>query len=227
MKKHILIVFFTLSLIFSCDKVGEIIDEGTYEKPIIDLVRAEPENVNPGDTVVAVVVATNPEKGLLTYSWKSPDGGRFIEPSNKDTVEWIAPFSGGTYSLEVTVKNDKKSRSKSDDVFVNNLENPLVNISSPKGNSYFVQNDKIDVAVTAYHDNKLAFVRLLVNGTQIGQDKSYDASNDYLFSFNTDSLMVGDLKIKIIAVAFNQPENSGADSVTVVVGGILPKNGGN
>ncbi|KAA3617264.1 MAG: hypothetical protein D8M58_03240 [Calditrichaeota bacterium] len=204
----------------------DIVVVRSYEKPIIEKVDVFPGTVNPGDTVTAIVVATNPEDGLLTYSWSSdPNRGQFIQPANKDTVYWIAPLIGDTYTLKVTVRNEK-SNTGQDVVIVQSSVNPLVNITSPKTNEFFVQNTNIDVELTAYHDNSLAYVRLFVNGIQKGE-QNYDASNNYLFSFTTDSSMVGPTTIEVVAAAFNKPDNTGSDLVVVNVEGILPKSGGN
>ncbi len=204
----------------------DIVTVRSYAKPIIEKVDASPGHVNAGDTVTAIVVATNPEDGLLTYSWSSePNRGQFIQPANHDTVFWIAPFIGDTYTLKVIVRNEKSS-SGEDVVTVQSSSEPLVNISSPKVGTFYVQNERIEVTSTAYHDNKLSFVRIFANGNQVGE-KGYNSSNEYSFSFKTDSTMVGNLSIKVIAGAFNQASNTGADSVIVSVEGILPKRGGN
>jgi len=204
----------------------DIVTVRSYEKPIIEKVDASPGTVNPGDTVTAVVVATNPEDGPLTYSWSSdPNRGQFIQPANNDTVFWIAPIIGDTYTLKVIVRNEKPN-SGQDIVTVQSSLNPLVDISSPKEGTFFVQNETIEVTTSAYHDNKLSFVRLFANGKQVAE-KGYSAQNDYNFSFQTDSTMVGNLIIKVVAEAFNQPGNIGSDSVIVSVEGILPKRGGN
>ncbi len=223
--KTILKITFISTLLVACDKVGEIIDEGKYEKPVINSVDASPNNVNPGDTVTAIVEATNPEEGLLTYSWSAPDGGLFIQPANHDTAFWIAPFTGKTYTLKVTIRNEQKSNSGSDEVTVVSSVKPLVNVSSPTNGSYFVQNEDINIILTAYHDNSLAFVRLFVNDIQQGEE-SYNASNNYTFSFKTDSSMIGDVPIKVVAGAFDQPGNTGFDLVVISVEAILPKRGG-
>ena len=89
-----------------------------------------------------------------------------------------------------------------------------------------MQNEQVEIKATAYHDNTLSFVRLYVNENQVGTDQSYNSSNNYTFTFETNSNMVGDIVVSVEAGAFNKPDNIGFDLIPLKVGGILPKSGG-
>ena len=217
------LLLFLAAFIYSCDKVGDIIDNEAYDPPVIILIDASQNNVNPGDTVLVWVEATNPEEGLLTYSWQRT-GGRYIEPADNDTVNWIAPLAGGTYELTVTVSNEKKNKSAQKVVNVISTQKPLVNILNPKPGTFVVQGSDVTVSAEAYHDNGLQQVELFVNN-EFFEAKDQNSDNLYEFSFKTDQNMIGQTWIMIVAKVNEQ--NINADSVSVFVEGILPKTGGN
>lgn len=224
--KKIICLSLILFVFYACDKVGDIIKGDDYQKPEIENLMLSQNNINPGDTVTAEVKATNPEKGQLTYSWSSsPSGGQFIPPTDENIIKWVAPGAGGEYTIKAIVKNEKKSDDIQKKVNVQSPENPLVNILSPKNGEFFVQNNSIEVTATAYHDNSLSYVKIMA-GDFLNQ-KDFEASNHYSFTVPTNAGMVGKLVIKIEAEAFGDHGNTGVDSVTVNVEGIIFKRGEN
>ena len=222
--KYVFILLFLLTFI-SCDKVGDIINNDEYQKPVIESLTLNPNILIIGDTLVAEVLATNPEEGELNYQWETipEDKGTFIFPINESKISWIAPLSGGIYDIKVIVSNDQKSESKSEDVNVISLEQPLVNIIEPLENTYVVKGQIVNVVVSAFHENRLSFVRLYV-ANLLNEEKGYDRSNNYNFSFDTDTL-AGAVTLRVDAEASNQLGNVGSDSIVINVEGILPKPG--
>lgn len=223
--KFFLLASVILFLLSACNKVDDIINSDQYDPPEIEAIGASHSNANPGDTVMVWVRATNPEEGLMTYSWQGT-GGKYIEPADKDTVFWIAPLAGGNYELKVTVSNEKKNKSATKIVNVISAQKPLVNILSPAAGAFFVQGQEIEVHAEAYHDNGLQQVELFVND-RLAAQQDYRSDNNYQFSFNSDTIRVGQVWIKVQAQVFDQPQNVNADSITVFIEGILPKTGGN
>lgn len=195
----------------------------SYLKPVIEGLTLSQNIVIPGDTVVATVTATNPEKGILTYSWQAPDGGQFIPPTNANTVKWIAPFIGKVYKIKAIVSNEETS-TRTAEVTVQSLNNPFVQILSPSNNDYFVQMQQIRVDVSAYHDNHLSKVWLLLDNVYI-DSLGWNSSNIYVFDFKPDLSVVGQVELKVIAEVFNQPGNTASDYVMINIEGILPKTG--
>ena len=227
MKKYFITIVLFIFLVFSCDEVGKIIDEGIYQKPIIESLDLFPKmDINIKDTVMAVVKATNPEKGLLTYKWSDDpeNSGRFIDPADRDTAYWVA-LSPGPATITVTVSNDEK-KSKFKSLTVIDPVKPIVKILSPKEGEYIVQNYTVSVTGTADHGNNINHIRLFVNDSLKGQISVDKLSVDFSLSFIADSSMFGETTIRVDAES-QQSGTTGADSVVVSIEGILPKRGGN
>jgi hypothetical protein len=218
-------IFFTLMLLplVACDTVGDIFDPS--EAPEIKSFFVNRDNVLPLDTVTAVVVAENPESGLLSYRWYH-SGGRFIEPSDKDTVQWIAPTKGGTYKLEVKVSNSEKSKSENKLIHVNSLDAPVVDILTPQKNEWFILNKTISVSAIAVHDNDLLWVRLMVINDKghifVIDTSSYNSEGRYQFNFEGTEEMVGTPTLKVEAKANSPKDLRGSDELQIKIGGALP-----
>jgi hypothetical protein len=69
-------------------------------QPAITSLAAEPERVTPRGRCRIVCNATDPDGDALSYNW-SADGGEIT--GEGATVNWTAPFSGGSYNVTVTV----------------------------------------------------------------------------------------------------------------------------
>jgi hypothetical protein len=205
-----------------CKELGDAI----YEPPVINSFELKPDgSVYQGDTLRAVVKAVNPEKGKLTYKWEALDGGTFIPPFDLDSILWIAPFEGGEKRIRAVVSNDKEAR-RTNSVVVQSLGKPLVRILSPSTGENFLINQPIEVEATAYHDNDLSKVWLLVNDVP-ADSQSWTSSNNYLLRFTPTDTFVGPLELKVFAEVLNQPGNTNADYITVFVQGIIQKTGRN
>ncbi len=190
--------------------------------PVIDVIQINPNRVNPYDTVFASVVASNPEEGSLSYGWSvSPNNGFFLDPTDGVSVRWIAPTSGGDYVFKVVVSNAFKTTERTGSVKVIEAGDPLVRISSPQHNEYFVQMQEIDITAEAFHNNGIYKVQLFIRDVLISEQSGL-SSNTYQYSFIPDSSYLGITEIKVNAIA-NFTFTKGADSVEVNIEGIIPK----
>jgi len=215
---RLFLILFVL-IIMSCKELGDAIQK--YEPPIIKDLLLSANVVIPGDTITATVTATNPEKGVLTYSWEAPDGGQFVPPVDAETVKWVAPFEGKSYRIRSVVRNNEKSTLQKS-VTVQSLNKPLVTITMPENDDFFVQGERIEIKATAYHDNDLSKVWLLVNNVYV-DSLNWNPSNEYIFYYIPGPTIIGPTELTVLAEVFNQPGNTSSDYVTVSIEGILPK----
>jgi hypothetical protein len=190
--------------------------------PVIDIVQINPNRVNPFDTVYASVLASNPEEGGLSYNWSvSPNNGIFLDPTDGTSVRWVAPTAGGDYVFKVVVSNAYKTAERTGSVKVIEAGDPLVRITSPQHNEYFVQMQEIDITTEAFHNNGIQKVQLFILDELISEQSGV-SSNSYEFSFIPDTSYLGLTEIKVSAIA-NFTLTRGADSVDVNIEGIIPK----
>ncbi len=217
----LLAIFFVLT---ACDQVGDLIRPKKLPELDAQGIQLSRDQVMPLDTVQAIIVATNPLEGPMQFQWLS-DGGSFLAPSDRDTVRWVAPLSGGLYHLWVKVSNeDGSTESPKKQVYVISTSEPVVNIVQPADGSYFVLGQHCTVKVDARHENGISLVKLFVNGDLWGQtDQQVDGK--YVFDFTVTEAMIGKTSLKAVAVAGNQLQSEGQDLIYIYVGGILP--GGN
>jgi hypothetical protein len=217
------LILISILLLISCKDVENLINP--TKAPELDQqgIVFSSDRVAPRDTVIASIRATNPEEGPLEYEW-SRTGGSFIEPSDKDSVQWIAPLTGGTYNLKVKVSNSSRKSSETNrNITVISATEPLVDITEPAGNGYFVLYQEISVQARAEHENGIAGVSLFVNDSLVGQ-MSDQAKPLYTRSFKTKPAMVGKTVIKVQAEGNNH--KTGSDHITINIQGIIPgKNG--
>ncbi|NIR63282.1 MAG: hypothetical protein GWN00_07465, partial [Aliifodinibius sp.] len=203
----------------NCD--SDIFNPG--DPPVIESLRTANDvyEVNPGDTVTIVVVATNPEEGPLTYRWTAT-AGEMLLPSDRDTVHWVAPVNGGRYKIEVEVSN-LKDKSSEDEVEIEVISQtaPFVQITFPTEGAFLVQFSNIIVSASAFHANGLQSVGLVINDSLITTQGPNAGGNTYQFNYRLD-LPAGQNELKVEAVA-NITGNTGSDEITINVEGILPK----
>ena len=183
------------------------------------------------DTVKASISATNPRTGPLSYTW-SNTGGHWVDGiSDRDTVRWIAPLSGGNYILTVVVSNGLSSVQTSRQVNVVSSTAPIVHITSPANNAMFYYDDQIEVKTEAAHENGISLVRLYAI-TPDGVDsliQTKGASLDGKYSFTLLKAykdLVGYSTLKVEVEAANQLQTKGSDQISIHVLGIhIGKNG--
>ena len=75
--------------------------------PIISSLTAQPRSVATGGTSTVSVVASDPDGDLFTCSW-STDGGTLSAITGCGSVTWTAPVTPGTYTIWVSVDDNKK-----------------------------------------------------------------------------------------------------------------------
>ena len=220
MIKKISILLTFIWLILACDGVEDIFKD---KKPVISddgIQLSTSDTVYPADTVKAWISASNPDKGPLEYKWSERLGrGVFAGAKDRDTVRWYAT-SGGNYNLKIKVTNDKGSASTDRDIKVISPENPLVNITSPKENEYFVLSQNVEINVIADHANGIASVRFYANDSLATQLPG-NLRGTYKFDLTLDRFdLVGKTVIKVEAVSTSA--TTGSDEITINVGGIIP-----
>lgn len=206
-----------------CGAVQDIFDP--TEAPVIHSLMLSENRVLPRDTILAVVDAENPEKGILQYSWYSADG-RFVQPADRDSVRWIAPFDGGTYTIKVTVSNSDKNTAAEKKVYVSSLAEPFVNIKSPGEDHIFILYEAIQVTASAYHDNGIEWVRLLAispdNDSTAIDTLTSSVDDTYTFIFTSFPELVGKTTLLIEAKADTDADLRGTDTLPIKIEGILP-----
>ena len=214
------IFLFTFSwLVFSCDGVSDIFKSKKPELGAKGIVLSA-DRVFPLDTVIASISATNPIDGPLYYKWKK-SGGRYVEPDDRATVQWIAPVEGGDYKLTVKVFNDKDDVETSRWVNVVSLEEPLVDIREPAENEYYVLGQIVSVRALAEHENGIARVRLYAKDSLVAQ-MSGMTGEIYEFNFKLDRQeWVGKTTLRVEAESASVSAPKGYDQVVIDVGGII------
>lgn len=220
MKQYLNIFLLIVIIVFSgCKGIDSIFNP--YKAPELDEkgVVLSADSVHPMDTVTASIKAVNPEDGPLYYEWSAAGNGRFIEPADKDTVYWIAPLNGGTYTIKVIVSNEKKHSEAYKDIAVIVVTEPLVDILKPNKDTYFIQYELVEVEAYASHNNEVTTVRLFVNDIK-KYEVDHNDTDIYQFEFETDSTMVGTTTIKV--EADNTLGKTGADSITINVEEFIP-----
>jgi len=227
MKQYLLsLITFCTVLISACDKVDSLLDP--YEAPVIEKIEKSDNsnNVSPGDTVRISVTVTNPEEGLLYYDWSStPEGGRFVLPADEAVVEWIAPFKGGSYRINVKVSNEEKNSEAHVNIVVRSTQKPIIEINAPTNGSHHIQFNEILVESIAYHENFISKVQLLINGILI-DSSDYHSSDKYNFAIIAGPQLIGETTITLVAHS-DAANVSSEKSVIIFVEGILPGKGKN
>ena len=120
-KKFVLVLL--LLVFYQCE---ENVTEPENNKPEIDYILAKPLKIETAQTCTLIVIANDPDKDKLTYTWSS-DQGVFPMGVNGDTVLWQAPEIVGEYQCNVKV-SDPYSTDKSA-IILNVGQNPILSIS--------------------------------------------------------------------------------------------------
>jgi len=63
--------------------------------------------VNPGGNVALTAVASDPDGTIALYTWFKSGGTLALSSSITNTNTWTAPVNSGSYTINVTVKDDK------------------------------------------------------------------------------------------------------------------------
>lgn len=216
----IFILFMILILpMFSCGLESLIEDENV---PEVSTIFSDAENfiVNPGDTVLFWVDASDPKGKSLYYLW-SMTSGEIIGSAQRDTMQWKAPLGGGEFPVRVKVSNTENSVTREEHITVISLLRPYVKVLKPEQAAFLVQYQNTTIDAQAFHDNGLLQVNLWINDTLLSS-KSGNPDNsdmDYTFTWN-GSAPAGITEIKISAVS-KKTNIAGSDSITISLEGII------
>jgi hypothetical protein len=198
-------------LLFSCN----VVDKLANTPPVIEKVAADRTLCTVGDTLGVQVKARDVDDDPLSASWTA-DGGVFIGQQGMK-VEWVAPSQPGVFTLRVTVSDDKGG--DTDDritITVLSREKPTVRITRPLDGALITALGNLKVEVTAEPIGFIS-VAFLFNGVR----KAVDAAPPYSTELALAGLS-GPLRIEAIASRTDQPAMSSADSVRIIVQGVIP-----
>ena len=87
------------------DTLGDAQINGFDTFPVIESLTASAVAIYTEETINLAVLASDPDNDELTYLW-SANGGSFSSPTTTAT-EWTAPLTADTYTLTVTVDDDR------------------------------------------------------------------------------------------------------------------------
>jgi len=95
---------------------GKESTEPKNNPPVIESITVSPSEVNTGETCTLTAVAVDQDSDALTYTW-SCNYGTF-STTVESSVEWTAPNTPDTYTIESTVSDGKESACKTKDINV-------------------------------------------------------------------------------------------------------------
>jgi len=122
--RAVILLFFLLSIISSCDKKSPTKPKNS--PPKIQSISANPTKVQTNGISILSVVATDADKDKLSYSWSS-NFGEFPEGINNSSVRWKAPDTTGNYNCSVVVSDGKDIAL--DSIKVNVEKPPILSIT--------------------------------------------------------------------------------------------------
>jgi hypothetical protein len=217
MKPVIIFCFMFILLGLSACKLEDLIKD--VKPPEVSNINSKLDNfiINPGDTTLFWVEATDPQDETLNYLW-TITVGEIIGSAQRDTLCWKAPLSGGKFPVSIKVSNSKKSVTKSENITVLSFIRPYVKILKPTSNDYLVQYQPTTITAQAFHENGLTQVQLWINDSLIA-GQSGAAVQEYQFNWN-GSGPAGLTEIKVTAVS-KITALIGADSISIPLEGIV------
>lgn len=219
MRTSIIFIMIVITVIFIACDPDLFKTEDEVAAPEVSDIMTDLSNsrLNAGETAGFWVHASNPDGGNLSYNWNSSCGS-FLTVPDVDTVQWRAPYSGGTCTISISVSNQEKTTSRSRIIEVVSLDTPSVSITSPAPNSYLVQYNPVELQAEAFHDNGIAYVEFFINDHSIG---IVDGHENIHYQINWDgNAPAGSLEVKVNARA-NITSIMGSDSIIVMVEGII------
>jgi len=198
-------------LLLSCNVVDKLVNT----PPVIESVTADRTLCTVGDTLGVQVKARDVDDDPLSASWTS-DGGVFISRQGMQ-VEWVAPSQPGLFTLRVTVSDDKGGESEDRiTITVLSREKPTIRITQPVDGAMIPALGSLKVEVTAEPVGFIS-VAFLFNGVK----RAVDAASPYATELPLTGLS-GPLLIEAVASRTDQPAMSSADSVRILVQGVIP-----
>jgi hypothetical protein len=217
MKPLSILLLGAVVLAFSACKLDELIKDIDPPQVSNIFTTAESFMINPGDTALFWVKATDPQDESLTYKW-TLGVGEIIGSAQSDTLTWKAPLSGGNFPVAVKVSNSEKSVTKSDNITVISFIRPYVKIIHPTASDYLVQYQPASIEARAYHDNGLTQVQLWINDIMVTGQSGVTAL-DYQFAWDGVA-PAGLIEIKVSAIS-KITALTGSDSIRIPLEGIV------
>lgn len=113
--KNIFIVLICVRVVFifaNCDGGNKTFDKAKLlnEPPFISQVSPSEATIPPNSEQRLMIVAEDPDKDPLTFSWEK-DGGKFKDDiKDRSIVTWIAPADEGVYNITAYVEDDKEEK---------------------------------------------------------------------------------------------------------------------
>ncbi len=198
---------------FSCGVVEKL----NNRTPVIKEIKADQQTVMVGDTVTVNVVASDPDKDELTYSWNS-DGGIFIN-RDRSTVQWIAPTRQDDFTIDVTVR-DENGGEAYDSITITVLADtrPEVRITSLIDGQYIPALNNVEILVQAEPVAYIDKVEFYINGQLLGIDTTPPT---FSCSWSLTNYS-GNVGIKATAFRSTPRPSQASDSLTVSIQGVIP-----
>ncbi len=75
--------------------------------PVINSLKANPASVQTGGSSTVTVRASDPDGDRLSYTWRANGGTITPSPRNRPSITWTAPRRPGTYTITVTVRDNR------------------------------------------------------------------------------------------------------------------------
>ncbi|MBL7147290.1 MAG: DNRLRE domain-containing protein [Nanoarchaeota archaeon] len=127
LKKILLYPLLIGALTLSCSKKEGPTAPSENHDPIIEMVTANPSQINSGDPTTLECIAEDPDGDSLVYNWDS--GGGSLDNITKKEVNWTSPSGLGldsTYVINVGVYDNRGgSTSGNVSVLVKKIDDPL------------------------------------------------------------------------------------------------------
>jgi hypothetical protein len=218
MKAVIISLLCLVVLEFSACGLDELMK--TIEPPQVSNIftTAESFMVNPGDTALFWVDATDPQDETLNYKW-TLSAGIIIGSAQRDTLHWKAPLSGNIYPIKVEVSNSEESVTRSENIIVITSDLPYVKIVEPAKDEYLVQYQPVIISTKAFSNYGINTVYLWINDNLMLSQPG-DVSVQF-YKFDWDGVApAGVIEIKVTAVS-QITAMTGSDSIRVPLEGIV------
>jgi hypothetical protein len=215
------LLFVMLLLLLACKENAVENNEG----PTVSNIFCSRSNftLDPGDTVIFWIVASDSAAAELGYKW-SAEAGTFLSSFTRDSVRWRAPGIGGVYKIQVEVSNNYDSTVKEASITVLSSSSPYVKIISPSANDVLVQNDLVEYKAECGHANGISEVRFFIDSVlyHIPPAGNCNSSKINVYSCTWQvNKETGVVELKVEAESCNHEAPTGSDSILVKIAGII------
>ena len=193
-------------------------EEDINKPPVIVSMTANKYIVDPLESIVISITATDEQQEVLSYNWQASLGS-ILPPTDNPQVTWKAPSNGGNVTISCAVSDGETSVSRSLNITVRAYEAPSVHILYPANRAHYVSGDTVHVKVYADHQNGIESIRLLLDETQIASTSS-GQNSIFTFTYTLNSYY-GIHAMTAEAIA-KYTGTTGNDSIQLEVEGLIP-----